>query len=99
MTEKRDKVNVEDIIGLIKTNEPTDSVEEVRKLRGREDNNFYWYKKYKEVLNENEQLKHELHTLTGLYAFDKLGKGVEASDDSVTVPRKDLIKLDYGDVE
>ena len=36
MTEKRDKVNVDDIIGLIKTDERTDSVEEVRKLRGRE---------------------------------------------------------------
>ena len=57
MNEKRGKVNVEDIVGLIKTDEPTDSVEEVRKLRGREENNFYWYKKYKEVLNENEQLK------------------------------------------
>lgn len=63
MTEKRDKVNVEDIIGLIKTDEPSDSVEEVRKLRGRDDNNFYWYKKYKEVLNENEQLKSEIENL------------------------------------
>lgn len=34
MTEK--KVTVDDIIGLVKTGEPTDSVEEVRKLRGRE---------------------------------------------------------------
>lgn len=59
MTEKRDKVNVDDIIGLIKTDELTNSVEEVMKLRGRDDNNFYWYKKYKEVLNENEQLKEE----------------------------------------
>ena len=48
---------------------------------------------------ENEQLKYELHTLTGLYAFDIMGKGVKASNDVVTVPRKDLIKLDYGDVE
>ena len=31
----RDKTNVEDIIGLIKTDEVTNSVEEVRKLRGR----------------------------------------------------------------
>jgi hypothetical protein len=37
MTEKRDKVTTEDIIGLIKTDERTDSVEEVRKLRGRSD--------------------------------------------------------------
>ena len=55
--------------------------------------------KLNELSDENEQLKHELHTLTGLYAFDKLGKGVKASDDSIIVPRKDLIKLDYGDVE
>ena len=30
-----DKVNVEDIIGLVKTDEVTNSVDEVRKLRGR----------------------------------------------------------------
>ena len=30
-----DKVNVEEIIGLVKTEEPTNSVDEVRKLRGR----------------------------------------------------------------
>ena len=34
MTE-RDKVTVNDIIGIVHTDEPTDSVEEVRKLRGR----------------------------------------------------------------
>ena len=34
MTEQ-DKVTVDDIIGIVKTEEPTDSVEEVRKLRGR----------------------------------------------------------------
>lgn len=33
---KREKVNVDDIIGIVKTEEATDSVEEVRKLRGRE---------------------------------------------------------------
>ena len=33
---KREKVNVDDIIGIVKTEEPTNSVEEVRKLRGRE---------------------------------------------------------------
>ena len=33
---KRDKVTVEDIIGIVHTDEPTDSVEEVCKLRGRE---------------------------------------------------------------
>ena len=31
-----DKVNVDDIIGIVKTEEQTNSVEEVRKLRGRE---------------------------------------------------------------
>ena len=30
-----DKVNVEEIIGLVKTDEVIDGVEEVRKLRGR----------------------------------------------------------------
>ena len=35
MTE-REKVTVEEVIGLIHTDETTDSVEEVRKLRGRE---------------------------------------------------------------
>jgi hypothetical protein len=35
MTEQ-DKVTVDDIIGIVKTEEPTNSVEEVRKLRGRE---------------------------------------------------------------
>lgn len=62
-TQSKVIVTVDDIIGLIKTDEPTDSVEEVRKLRGREDNNFYWYKKYKEVLNENEQLKSDNNRL------------------------------------
>ena len=33
---KRDKVTVDDIIGIVHTDEPTDSVEEVCKLRGRE---------------------------------------------------------------
>ena len=32
---KRDKITVEDIIGIVHTDEPTDSVEEVCKLRGR----------------------------------------------------------------
>ena len=33
---KKDKVTVEDIIGIVHTDETTNSVEEVRKLRGRE---------------------------------------------------------------
>lgn len=36
MTEKREKVEIDDIIGLVETDETTNSVEEVRKLRGRE---------------------------------------------------------------
>ena len=100
---KRDKTTVEDIIGIVHTDETTNSVEEVKKLRGRtnkrfnldseigfidtqkcggdtmtlfevvvelnklnEENeklkqnckNYEWYKQYKAVLNENEQLKH-----------------------------------------
>ena len=39
MTE-RDKVTVDDIIGLVHTDEMTDSVEEVRKLRGRTNERF-----------------------------------------------------------
>ena len=39
MTE-RDKVTVEDITGIVHTDEPTDSVEEVRKLRGRTNERF-----------------------------------------------------------
>ena len=35
---KRDKTTVDDIIGIVHTDEPTDSVEEVCKLRGRENN-------------------------------------------------------------
>ena len=37
---KRDKVTVDDIIGIVHTDEPTDSVEEVRKLRGRTNERF-----------------------------------------------------------
>ena len=37
---KRDKVTVDNIIGLVHTDEPTDSVEEVRKLRGRTNERF-----------------------------------------------------------
>ena len=37
---ERDKVTVDDIIGLIKTDEPINSVEEVKKLRGRENDKF-----------------------------------------------------------
>ena len=33
---KRDKTTVDDIIGIVHTDEPTDSVDEVRKLRGRD---------------------------------------------------------------
>ena len=33
---EQDKVTVDDIIGIVKTEEQTNSVEEVRKLRGRE---------------------------------------------------------------
>lgn len=33
---KRDKITVDEVIGLIHTDEPTNSVEEVRKLRGRD---------------------------------------------------------------
>lgn len=33
---KREKVTVDEIVGIVKTEEVTDSVEEVRKLRGRE---------------------------------------------------------------
>ena len=39
MTE-RDKVTVEDIIGIVHTDETTNSVEEVRKLRGRTNERF-----------------------------------------------------------
>lgn len=37
---KRDKVTVDDVIGIVHTDEPTDSVEEVRKLRGRTNERF-----------------------------------------------------------
>ena len=37
---KRDKVTVDDIIGIVQTDEPTDSVEEVCKLRGRTNERF-----------------------------------------------------------
>ena len=37
---KRDKVTVDEVIGLIHTDKPTDSVEEVRKLRGRTNERF-----------------------------------------------------------
>ena len=37
---KRDKVTVDEVIGLIHTDEPTDSVEEVCKLRGRTNERF-----------------------------------------------------------
>ena len=37
---KRDKVTVDEVIGLIHTDKPTDSVEEVRKLRGRKNKRF-----------------------------------------------------------
>ena len=37
---KRDKTTVDDIIGIVHTDEPTNSVEEVRKLRGRTNERF-----------------------------------------------------------
>lgn len=37
---KKDKVTVDDIIGIVHTDEPTDSVEEVCKLRGRKNERF-----------------------------------------------------------
>ena len=37
---KRDKVTVDEVIGLIHTDKPTDSVDEVRKLRGRTNERF-----------------------------------------------------------
>ena len=48
-----EKTSVDDIIGLIKTDEPTNSVEEVRKLRGRET-------ECERLKKENEQLKSKL---------------------------------------
>ena len=37
---KRDKTTVDDIIGIVHTDEPTNSVDEVRKLRGRTNERF-----------------------------------------------------------
>lgn len=37
---KRDKITVEDIIGIVHTDETTNSVEEVKKLRGRTNERF-----------------------------------------------------------
>ena len=37
---KKDKVTVDEVIGLIHTDKPTDSVEEVKKLRGRTNERF-----------------------------------------------------------
>ena len=37
---KRDKITVDDIIGIVHTDETTNSVEEVRKLRGRKNKRF-----------------------------------------------------------
>jgi len=52
---KKEKTNLNDIIGIIKTDEPTNSVNEVRKLRGRE-NKFTvyinWRNKEKGITNE-----------------------------------------------
>ena len=45
MTEQN-KVTVDDIIGIVKTEEQTNSVEEVRKLRGRENKTAKRFKRY-----------------------------------------------------
>ena len=47
---KRDKTTVDDIIGIVHTDEPTDSVEEVCKLHGRENRTKkrYYCKDYEE---------------------------------------------------
>lgn len=76
MTEQ-DKVTVDDIIGIVKTEEQTNSVEEVRKLRGREneqlrkekecDKQVFTKKRLHELLQqtrkENEQLKTTIQQL------------------------------------
>jgi hypothetical protein len=68
---KQDKVTVDDIIGIVKTEEQTNSVEEVRKLRGRENktakrftindcrvlSNEQILKILNQLTDENEQLK------------------------------------------
>ena len=62
---------------------------------------YYWYKQYKELLNENEQLKqllreveHELTSLTGLSCFDKCASQLGY----VEVFDNDRIDLDYSDL-
>jgi hypothetical protein len=70
---EKEKVEVEDIIGLVKC-EPTDSVKEVRKLRGRDGmtekrlnidliEDLFVREELIRLYEENEQLKKELHKL------------------------------------
>lgn len=63
MSEKRDKVNVDDIIGLIKTDEPTDSV-----TLKKEAQLSICEKRLIELEKENEQLKQ--------YIYDNLDEDI-----------------------
>ena len=51
---KRDKVTVDNIIGLVHTDEMTNSVDEVRKLRGRKNKRFTYDNKQVAILKNNK---------------------------------------------
>lgn len=91
MTEEktRKKVVVEDIIGIIKTDEPTNSVELKKGIYVVPDKML----KISEGLLED--IRHELRSLTGLKAFDEYEGEFHKDENGYTKKTVHTIDLDY----
>ena len=88
---EKTKVTVDDIIGIVKTDKPTNSVELNREIyKHRRDDKVQYIGK--ELL---EEIRHELVSINGLSAYDGESLGVHEGADYIQIDKEDLIRLDY----
>ena len=93
---EKSKVTIDDIIGIVKTDEPTDSVELKKELY-----NNTWGKLDKKhkviIMKENllEEIRHELVSINGLSAYDSGSLGVHEGADYIQIDKEDIVRLNY----
>ena len=98
LDDKKDKVTVDDIIGFVHTDEPTDSVEEVRKLRGRSDCDVIVVPDRMIPVSEGllEDIRHEMASVSKWYAFEPTHYINTEKEGITIINNKDfLIELDF----
>ena len=90
---KKDKVTVNDIIGIVHTDEPTDSVDEVRKLRGRNERFIKGYCCGDVGLVDKEKEEWFVENINSISDSERNWNDVLTKLNEVAQENEDLIKI------